>query len=195
MIICICGKSCSGKSTLSMKIASIFDNSVYVDIDKIGHSVLNIKKVQNELINNFGKEIIANNIVNRKKLGSIVFNSKTEMEKLTDITWKYMEKEIDKIIEENQDKMIIMDYLLLPKTKYFKISNLRILLDIPYHIRKERALMRDKITSEEFDLREKNSMEYNINDFNYVLKNTDILNNNIDIKIKNYIKSMMSSHI
>ena len=195
MIICICGKSCSGKSTLSMKIASIFDNSVYVDIDKIGHSVLNIKKVQNELINNFGKEIIANNIVNRKKLGSIVFNSKTEMEKLTDITWKYMEKEIDKIIEENQDKMIILDYLLLPKTKYFKISNLRILLDIPYHIRKERALMRDKITSEEFDLREKNSMEYNINDFNYVLKNTDILNNNIDIKIKNYIKSMMSSHI
>ena len=195
MIICICGKSCSGKSTLSMKIASIFDNSVYVDIDKIGHSVLNIKKVQNELINNFGKEIITNNIVNRKKLGSIVFNSKTEMEKLTDITWKYMEKEIDKIIEENQDKMIILDYLLLPKTKYFKISNLRILLDIPYHIRKERALMRDKITSEEFDLREKNSMEYNINDFNYVLKNTDILNNNIDIKIKNYIKSMMSSHI
>ncbi len=195
MIICICGKSCSGKSTLSMKIASIFDNSVYVDIDKIGHSVLNIKKVQNELINNFGNEIIANNIVNRKKLGSIVFNSKTEMEKLTDITWKYMEKEIDKIIEENQDKMIILDYLLLPKTKYFKISNLRILLDIPYHIRKERALMRDKITSEEFDLREKNSMEYNINDFNYVLKNTDILNNNIDIKIKNYIKSMMSSHI
>ena len=195
MIICICGKSCSGKSTLSMKIASIFDNSIYVDIDKIGHSVLNIKKVQNELINNFGKEIIANNIVNRKKLGSIVFNSKTEMEKLTDITWKYMEKEIDKIIEENQDKMIIMDYLLLPKTKYFKISNLRILLDIPYHIRKERALMRDKITSDEFDLREKNSMEYNINDFNYVLKNTDILNNNIDIKIKNYIKSMMSSHI
>ena len=195
MIICICGKSCSGKSTLSMKIASIFDNSVYVDIDKIGHSVLNIKKVQNELINNFGNEIIANNIVNRKKLGSIVFNSKTEMEKLTDITWKYMEKEIDKIIEENQDKMIILDYLLLPKTKYFKMSNLRILLDIPYHIRKERALMRDKITSEEFDLREKNSMEYNINDFNYVLKNTDILNNNIDIKIKNYIKSMMSSHI
>ena len=195
MIICICGKSCSGKSTLSMKIASIFDNSVYVDIDKIGHSVLNIKKVQNELINNFGKEIITNNIVNRKKLGSIVFNSKTEMEKLTDITWKYMEKEIDKIIEENQDKMIIMDYLLLPKTKYFKISNLRILLDIPYHIRKERALMRDKITSDEFDLREKNSMEYNINDFNYVLKNTNILNNNINIKIKNYIKSMMSSHI
>ena len=195
MIICICGKSCSGKSTLSMKIASIFDNSVYVDIDKIGHSVLNIKKDKNELINNFGNEIIANNIVNRKKLGSIVFNSKTEMEKLTDITWKYMEKEIDKIIEENQDKMIILDYLLLPKTKYFKMSNLRILLDIPYHIRKERALMRDKITSEEFDLREKNSMEYNINDFNYVLKNTDILNNNIDIKIKNYIKSMMSSHI
>ena len=49
------------------------------------------------------------------------------------------------------------------------MCNLRILLDIPYEIRKERAMARDNITAEQFDLREQASSEYNPYYFNYII--------------------------
>ena len=57
---------------------------------------------------------MTSNNVDRKKLGKIVFSNKEEMKKLESITWNYMEKEIDKIILNNKEKVIILDY---PKEK------------------------------------------------------------------------------
>jgi len=177
MIICICGKSGSGKSTLSNELKKL-NNSIHLDIDKIGHKVLTYDGVKKELVNTFGKSIISDNNIDRKKLGEIVFNSRLEMNKLSDITWKYMQLDIDKFINSNKDKIIILDWLLLPITKYFNMSDIKILLDIPYEIRKERAMRRDNITQEAFDLREKSSINFNEKDFDYVLKE----NNKDDIK-------------
>ena len=39
------------------------------------------------------------------------------MNKLTDITWKYMQIEIDNFLNINKDKIIIIDWLLLPNSK------------------------------------------------------------------------------
>lgn len=171
MIIGICGKSGSGKSTLSKKIVEYYKNAIYLDIDKIGHKVLTIDKVKEELINAFGKEIIEDERINRKRLGELVFNSRNQMKKLSDITWHYMQKEIDSIIKSNKNKLIILDWILLPTTSYFDKCNIKILLDVPYEIRKERACVRDNITEEEFYLREKASIDLNSKDFDYVLSN------------------------
>lgn len=184
MIIGICGKSGSGKSTLASYIMNNYENSLHLDIDKIGHYVLTLDEVEKELVNCFGKNILDDKKVDRKKLGDIVFNSRLEMKKLTDITWNYMQIEIDKIINENQDKVIILDWLLLPKTKYLKMCDVSILLDIPYDIRKQRAILRDNITSEAFDLREKASINFNYEDFTYVL------NDNDNEKIKRMVKNL-----
>jgi len=103
MIIGICGKSGSGKSTLADKILEIIKKpALHLNIDDIGHDVLLIKDVKEELIKSFGNSIIDNSNVNRKKLGKIVFNSKEEMEKLTNITWKYMQIQIDKFINDEK---------------------------------------------------------------------------------------------
>ena len=85
-----------------------------------------------------------------------------------------MEKEIDKIITNNKDKTIILDYLLLPRTKYFNSSNLKILLDIPYEIRKERVMKRDNISKEAFDLRESASINYDEYEFDIIIKDENI---------------------
>ena len=170
MIICLCGKSGSGKST----IAKLIPNSIHVDIDKIGHKSHSDYIVKQKLINAFGTSILTNNNIDRKKLGKIVFSNKNEMKKLENITWDYMEKEIDKIIFNNKDKIIILDYLLLPKTKYFNSSNLKILLDIPYEIRKERVMKRDNITEEAFNLRESASINYDEFEFDIIIKDENI---------------------
>lgn len=174
MIIGICGKSGSGKSTLASQIVNLTNKQiVHLEIDKIGHSILLIDEVRNELIKSFGESIIKNNKADRKKLGEIIFNSRIEMKTLSNITWKYMQIEIDKFLENNKDNIIILDWLLLPISKYFDMCDIKILLDIPYEVRKQRVIKRDNIPEKYFELREKSSIDFNENDFDYVLKEND----------------------
>ena len=173
MIIGICGKSGSGKSTIAKQITSRYKNAVHLDIDKIAHKSHKDKEVKRKIINTFTESILTNNEIDRKKLGRIVFASKEKMKLLEEITWEFMEKEIDNFINENKDKIIILDYILLPLTKYFDKCNIKILLDIPYHIRKQRVLSRDDITEEQFDLREKASIELDRGLFDYILESNN----------------------
>lgn len=173
MIIGICGKSGSGKSTLAKEIVNKYEHAIHLDIDKIGHRVLEIESVKEQLVNYFGKELLNNKVIDRKKLGKIVFASQNEMNKLSEITWKYMQQEIDNIINEHIDGITILDWLLLPITKYFSVCDIKILMDIPYDIRKDRALKRDNITEEDFYLREQASIEFNSNEFDLVIKNNE----------------------
>ena len=143
MIIGICGKSGCGKSTLSRMIMEHHSDAIHLDIDKVGHYVLTLDEVKEELVNTFGPNVINENLVDR----------------LTDITWKYMQIEIDKFLEANKDKKVILDWLLLANTRYFDMCDLKILLDIPYEIRKHRAMLRDNITEEAVQLREKASID------------------------------------
>lgn len=174
MVVGICGKSGSGKSTLSKKIVELSTNDVvYLDIDKIGHEALLVDEVKEELLSSFGNSIFENGYVNRKVLGDIVFNSRKEMKKLSDITWEYMQLKIDKALVDNQDKVVILDWILLYTTKYFKMCDIKILLDIPYEVRKERAMKRDNISEEKFDLREKASIDFDKTDFDFVIEKED----------------------
>ena len=171
MIIGICGKSGSGKSTIAKQITSRYKNAVHLDIDKIAHKSHKDEEVKQKIIGTFTESVLTNNEIDRKKLGRIVFASKEKMKLLEEITWEFMEKEIDNFINENKDKIIILDYILLPLTKYFDKCNIKILLNIPYHIRKQRVLSRDDITEEQFDLRNSASIQYEISDFDIVLEN------------------------
>ena len=171
MIIGICGKSGSGKSTIAKQITSRYKNAVHLDIDKIAHKSHKDEEVKQKIIGTFTESVLTNNEIDRKKLGRIVFASKEKMKLLEEITWEFMEKEIDNFINENKDKIIILDYILLPLTKYFDKCNIKILLNIPYHIRKQRVLSRDDITEEQFDLRDSASIQYEMSDFDVVLEN------------------------
>jgi len=182
MIIGICGKSGCGKSTLARTLIEHYENAIHLDIDKVGHKALMNQEVKSELIKSYGNDILNGENIDRKKLGEIVFNSRLEMKNLSDITWKYMQIEIDKFLIDNKDKIIILDWLLLPISKYFDKCDVKVLLDIPYEVRKERAIKRDNITEEAFDLREKASISFDTNKFDYVI------NDNSNVEIKRLVK-------
>ena len=120
MLISLVGLSGSGKTYISKLLTSYNPKIIHLDIDKIGHDIYNNQTVVNNLIKSFGKKVIKDGKVNRKALASIVFSSKEAMQMLEEITWSEMEKQIDMFIENNPNKIIILDWLLLPKTKYFK---------------------------------------------------------------------------
>lgn len=190
MIIGICGKSGSGKSTIARAITDTNPKAIHCDIDKIGHQTLEIKEVQEEAIKCFGQRIMVDGKINRKRLGELVFSSRERMKQLSDITWKYMQVTIDYLIRKNEDNIIILDWILLSNTRYFDMCDMKVLVDVPYEVRMRRTLERDGITSEEFALRERASIEYDHNRFDMVVSNDDV--NEIRKLVKKYDKSLIS---
>lgn len=174
MVICLVGLSASGKSYISNLLCEYNSKIVKLDIDKIGHQATDDEEIKKELVECFGTSIINDGKIVRPNLSAIVFNSEEAMSKLTDITWGYMERVIDEFIAKNPNKIIILDWLLLPKTKYFKESDLRILVTAPLDVRMNRAIQRDGITEEKFLSREANAPQLNVEDFEYIINNVDL---------------------
>ncbi len=173
MLISLVGLSGSGKTFIANLLCHYNNRIVHLDIDKIGHKATNDKLVIQKLILAFGPSILENGQINRKKLADVVFSSKEAMDILNELTWGYMEKKIDEFIDLNKDKIIILDWLLLVKTKYFKQSDLRILVTAPQSIRMKRAISRDGITEEKFLLRDSNAPQINESDFEHIINNVD----------------------
>ena len=166
MIIGITGRSGSGKTYLSKLLESIKNNTVSLNIDKVGHMVLLKEEVQVKLIKAIGIEILNDEGIDRRKLGKIVFSSEEQMKILEDITWPYMKDYIDEFIFENFDKTIILEWALLPNSHYFEMCNLKILVDVPYEIRLQRAIARDGIDEEAFKLRDR-ALKIDLDSYQY----------------------------
>ncbi len=154
MIISIVGKSGAGKSTIINRLTEINSRVKHLDIDKIGHYVTDLPTIQEQLVEKFGEDVLKSNKINRKVLGKIVFKKEKNMQILTELTWPKMEELIDNFIEENRNNIIVLDWQLLPKTKYFSQSDLKILITAPLEVRKKRVIKRDQISEEKFLERE-----------------------------------------
>lgn len=123
------------------------------------------------MCNLFGTEILdENKKINRKKLGNIVFSSKENMDLLTDITWGYMQERIDNILNKSHE-LVILDWSLLPITKYWEKCDIRILVVSDENERKKKVLKRDKISKEYLEKRESKSLDYNNIKYDFLWKN------------------------
>lgn len=183
-IIGITGKSGSGKTTLTSLLSKKL-GCTSIDVDKIGHKATNDKKISKQLAETFGKDILnEDEKIDRKKLGNIVFSNKEKMDILTDITWGYMQEKIDEILEKKPE-LIILEWALLPISKYWEKCNIKILTTSEQDIRKQKVMERDKISKEYFEKRDSNSLDYTNLKFDY------ILNNNYKIEtMENLIKEI-----
>lgn len=169
-IVAVTGKSGSGKSTLARELAKRL-NCRYVDIDKVGHEALYNPSAKDALCEAFGNQILVDGKVDRKKVGKIVFADKKEMDKLTEITWEYMQKVLDQMLSEGDSEYIVFDWALLPNSKYWEIAYVRILANANEQRRKERIMKRDNISEEYFNLRESASWDYTNETFDYIFEN------------------------
>lgn len=192
MIISVVGKSGSGKSYISSYLSEMNQDIIHLNIDEVGHLALMDDAVKQCLVESFGEEVVKENNVDRKYLGDLVFTERKQMEKLTNITWSYMENYIDTFLDKNKDKIVILDWLLLPKTKFFQKSDLKIFVDAPLTVRMSRAIKRDGITKEGFLLRESASIDFVKEQFDYVITNDKTLEEYRKKVRKVYDKSIIS---
>ena len=116
MVIGLTGGIASGKSTISSILKEL--GAYIVDADIIARSVVQKdEKAYNEIVQNFGKEILmSNGEINRKKLGHMVFSDSEKLELLNHITHPEIIKRVKKKVEEYKHigaKVIVIDAAIL----------------------------------------------------------------------------------
>ena len=169
-IIGITGKSGSGKSTFASLLAQKL-NCKHIDIDKIGHEALYRPDNLDVLCEKFGTEILdMNGNLDRKKIGNIVFSQTDKMEELTDITWNYMQQQLNQILSQDDD-IIILEWILLPHSKYWELCSSKILVKSDDLARKNKVMERDNISEEYFNKRDSASIDYSTVQFDYIFEN------------------------
>ncbi|MBO5884591.1 MAG: dephospho-CoA kinase [Clostridia bacterium] len=174
-LILITGKSGSGKSTFAKLLAQKLGYK-YIDVDKIVHKLYEHEIVIQKVKELFGDEVFDNNnMFNRKKLGNIFFNEKSKrVLDYTEFTYNIVSKEIDLLL--NQDAVI--DYILLPQTKYWNQKCAKILVKSVNDEQRFCMLQkRDNITTDYIKKRETASIDYNDSDFDFIIQNDYNLKN------------------
>lgn len=92
------------------------------------------------------------------------------MKELSDLTWDYMQQQLDVILEQKQN-IIILEWILLPQSKYWKQCNTKILVTSNDFIRKNKVIERDHISEEYFVKRDSAGIDYSPFSFDYVFCN------------------------
>ena len=120
-VIGLTGGIGSGKSTVSQFLADL--GAVIIDADKLGHEAYRPNTdTWRELVKTFGNRILAaNNTIDRKKLGVIVFSNPEELKRLNAIVHPHMFEMAKQRIEDCRRKgakVVILDAPILFETNW-----------------------------------------------------------------------------
>jgi dephospho-CoA kinase len=151
-IIGLSGGIASGKSTISKMLKDM--GIPVIDGDYIAHSIINRSgPVLDKVVEAFGIEVLnIDNTLNRKKLGSLVFSSKNNLEKLNSITHPAIKMQIIDCINTYKNtgqKCCVVDGALLMEGIFKDIVNILILVFVNGEIQIKRLMERNLIGNEE----------------------------------------------
>ena len=116
-IIVVCGNIASGKSTVCRRIRE--KGFVVIDLDEITHQIYEQgTDLYYKLIDEFGKGILdENSNIDRKKLSKIVFNSKTLLKKLEELTHTDIILRVVKRIKKEKSDLIFLEISMYLESK------------------------------------------------------------------------------
>jgi len=147
-IIGITGNSGSGKTTVA-KIFATKHGGHAIEADKVAHGVMEPgKPAYNKVVEAFGKEIITNGKINRKKLGAIVFNDIEKRTQLENIVHPLVSEEILNEAESAKAQIVTIDAVLLVESGLHKNCDAVWLIIASEEERLKRIIERDGLSQE-----------------------------------------------
>lgn len=174
----------TGKSTVSNYLSA--QGWDYINQDILGHEVLDENTLK--LVSLFGEEITTNGVINRQKIGSLVFNNPKKLQKLIDFSYPII---IQKTLSLLRDVPTIIEGAFFYKVREFIPHTHLIYLSVELPLLRQRLLSRGH--SEEWiqnvlDNQQDISKHENIADY--------ILSNNKDIEFLHHqIKMILHQFI
>lgn len=198
MIVGLTGGIGTGKSTVSRKLREI--GYPVIDLDVISREVIEYPEVIDELVRNFGNEILENQnntsgkkSISRNKLRQTVFKEEKKVSVLNSIMHPPIVKEMRRQIEELRKsyKTVFVEVQLLFEAKLEKEFDIIVLVYADKKTQLERVLKRDgrsegevqQIINAQMDMTEKRRLS------NYIIEN----NGNsemLDLEIEKFIKKL-----
>ena len=197
MVVGLTGQTGSGKTT----VCDVFSSNGFsvINADMIARKVVEKGKPCLEDISDFfGSDVISiDGTLDRKKLASMVFTDKSQLEILNSITYPYITSEILRTIKRFSSegrKLILLDAPTLFESRADDFCELIISVISRDDLRKARIMERDGITEEEAVNRMNSQLEEEFfrNNSDFIIKNnSDALNlyyvaKEVSDKIKDY---------
>ncbi len=145
MIIGITGGTGSGKSSLLALIAD--HGGLVLDCDAIYHELL---QADTSLLNAIGQRFpgtVTNHVLDRKKLGAIVFHDDAALQELNLITHAAVKKEVLRLLESKPD-LAAIDAIGLFEGELDALCDVTVAVIAPEEDRVRRIMSRDGISEE-----------------------------------------------
>ena len=198
MIVGLTGGIGTGKSTVSRKLRE--RGYPVIDLDVISREVIEYPEVIDELVRNFGNEILENqnNIsgkksISRNKLRQTVFKEEKKVSVLNSIMHPPIVEEMRRQIEELRKsyKTVFVEVQLLFEAKLEKEFDIIVLVYADKKTQLERVLKRDgrkeeevqQIINAQMDMTEKRRLS------NYIIENNGD-SEMLDLEIEKFIKKL-----
>ena len=198
MIVGLTGGIGTGKSTVSRKLRE--RGYPVIDLDVISREVIEYPEVIDELVRNFGSEILENQnntsgkkSISRNKLRQTVFKEEKKVSVLNSIMHPPIVKEMRRQIEELRKsyKTVFVEVQLLFEAKLEKEFDIIVLVYADKKTQLERVLKRDgrsdgevqQIINAQMDMTEKRRQS------NYIIENNGD-SEMLDMEIEKFIKKL-----
>jgi dephospho-CoA kinase len=149
----------SGKTTVCKVFELLGVPVYYADIEakQILDSNLEVKK---NIINTFGNSVLNDeDKIDKKKLASLVFNNKENLEKLNSIVHPPVREHFENWLQQHStQKYILKEAAILFESGSYKLVDKIIAVVAPLELKISRTIQRDKVTQAEVQLRISNQL-------------------------------------
>lgn len=151
-----------GKSSVTNILKKYYD---IIDADILSRKIFEDAETVEEIKEKFPLVVDENNIIDRKKLGSIVFSDKRKLSILNEITHRrinsFINLEIESLRNRGKD-VVILDAALIYESNLDKSLDKVVLVYCDEEIQLNRVMQRDNLNEEEVKNRMKNQMSQDI---------------------------------
>ena len=157
-IIGVTGGIGSGKTTIINYIESK-GFTVYI-ADDAGKKVMKNTEIIQRINTLFNNEVLlANGLLDRSKIASLVFNDADLLDKLNNIVHPAVGIDFEEFVMKNaSEKLIFKESAVLFESGAYKNCDATILITAPLNIRIKRVMKRDDISEEQVKSRMKNQL-------------------------------------
>lgn len=155
IILGVTGGMATGKSTIAWMLGQL--GAKVIDVDRLSHRFLKRETLSwRKVVDEFGDEILNKNLViNRKRLGKIIFADKDKQKRLEKIIHplviEAVKEKISQAIRKKQ-AVIAIDAPLLIESGMASLMDKLIVVNAPNHIQRKRLAKRG-LTQEEAERR------------------------------------------
>ena len=193
-IIGITGGSGTGKTVVLRAFEAL--GVVTLDCDAIYHSLLSGNdELKSELSSRF-TGVLQNGVIDRKRLGGIVFNDPSALLELNAITHKYIGAEIERRITEVATQgagVAVIEAIALIESGLSEKCDVVVGITAPLNARISRIIDRDKITHEQAEARinAQKPDSFYIENCDYMLENNYQNPDEFEEKCKDFIAELL----